>query len=460
MEKSISAALNQIFSDKKFYKNTFRLSLPIIIQYLIVSSLNMLDTVMIGKVGEIELASVGIANQYYFLYSLIVMGISSGCAVLISQLWGKRDEDNIRRVLGIGIVSGTVITILFFIIALFVPEKIIAIFNKDTMVINLGADYLKIVCFSYIFTTLSFNYATALKSIENATVPMLASLVGLIGNGFLNYIFIFGKLGLPAMGVKGAALATLIARILELSVLIIYVYGKKGILAVRIKDITSTTYPLFKSLYSIVIPVVVNEACWGLGNVTYSVIYGRIGTKATAAIQICSTIFNFFMIINFALGNASVVIIGKEIGAGREERGKLYAKRICAISLGVGAILSLVLFITSPALLSMFNVSNEVIRSALYILYIYSAIFTIKTFNFIIIVGILRGGGDASYGVYVQAITLWCIGIPAAFIAAFVFKFPVHIVVLMSMIEEMVKLVIVLRRFISNKWIHNVVKDI
>lgn len=450
----------KLFYDRKFYKGVFVLALPIVLQYLIASSLNMLDTVMIGMVGEVELASVGIANQYYFIFSLIVMGISSGISVFIAQLWGKKDKENIRRVLCIGLISGIIITIAFTIVALIIPENIMSIFNKDPEVIAIGSDYIKIVCISYIFATITFNFASASRSIENTLVPMFASFVGLITNGVLNYIFIFGKLGLPVMGVKGAALATVIARVLECAVLLTYIYISKGILSVRLKDCVGNSRQLTASTYSAIIPVVLNEACWGLGNVTYAIIYGRIGTQASASVQICSTVLNLFMIITFGLANASVVIVGKEIGAGNEERGKLYAKRLCAVSLAVGMILSIILFISTPLILSSFNVSQIVIEHSKYILYIYAIFMMIKVYNAMVIVGILRGGGDAKYGLLVQGITLWFIGIPMAFIAAFILKLPIPLVVLCSCTEEVIKVVILIRRFISNKWINSMVENI
>lgn len=452
--------VKELFYDRKFYKGVFALALPIVLQYLIASSLNMLDTVMIGMVGEVELASVGIANQYYFIFSLIVMGISSGISVFIAQLWGKKDKENIRRVLCIGLISGIIITIAFTIVALIIPENIMSIFNKDPEVIAIGSDYIKIVCISYIFTTITFNFASASRSIENTLVPMVASFVGLITNGILNYIFIFGKFGLPAMGVKGAALATVIARVLECAVLLTYIYISKGILSVRLKDCVGNSRQLTASTYSAIIPVVLNEACWGLGNVTYAIIYGRIGTQASASVQICSTVINLFMIITFGLANASVVIVGKEIGAGNEERGKLYAKRLCVVSLAVGMMLSIILFISTPLILSFFNVSQMVIEHSRYILYIYAIFMMIKVYNAMVIVGILRGGGDAKYGLLVQGITLWLIGIPMAFIAAFILKLPIPLVVLCSCTEEVIKVVILIRRFISNKWINSMVENI
>lgn len=446
--------------DNKFYKRLFLITLPIVIQNLIASSLNMLDTMMIGQVGEVELASVGIANQYYFLFNLIIMGISAGCGVFIAQLWGKKDEKNIKRTLGVGLIGGVLATLVFGLIGLLIPEKIMAIFNIDPNVIEIGSEYLVIVVMSYLFTSITFNYAAALRSVGNTVLPMWASFIGLLTNGFLNYVLIFGKFGAPVLGVKGAALATVTARIFECTIILIGVYSKNNVLRAKLSEFVGISKDVFKGLYKVTLPIILNEACWGLGNVTYAAIYGRIGTGASASIQICTTIMNLFMIITFGLANASVVIIGNEIGANREEEGKIYAKRISKLAIIVSIILAGILALSSSSILSMFNVSESVKRDSLYILYIYSAILIIRVYNAVMIVGVLRGGGDATYGSLVQGITLWCIGIPLAFIGAFVIKLPVYLVVLMTFAEEAIKVVIMLKRFKSGKWIHNMVKDI
>lgn len=452
--------VKEVFGDKKFYKMVLFLSLPIMLQNLIASSVNMLDTVMIGRVGEVELAAVGIANQYYFIFSLFIMGISSGCAVFISQLWGKRDKKSIQKVLGLGLISGIAITGIFTIVGLLFPEKIISIFNTDPKVIEIGASYLRIAVISYVFTSISFNYAAALRSIERTVLPMAASFMGLLVNGLLNLILIFGLFGFPALGVMGAAIATLTARTIECAVLIIYTYSSKNILAGKGKDLLNIPRSLTKKVFIAMLPVLLNEACWGLGNATYAVIYGRIGTQATAAVQICGTIFNLFMIITFGLANVAVVIIGKEIGAEREERGILYAKRLCILSVITGTIFAVILAISAPIILTIFNVSEGVLQDSLKILYIYAIIMPLRNFVVILIVGILRGGGDAQYGAIVQGITLWGIGIPLSFVAAFLLKLPIYAVVGVTAIEEVCKSIIVIRRYKSNKWIKNMVKEV
>lgn len=447
-------------NDRKFYKNLLIITLPIVLQNLIASSLNMLDTMMIGKVGEMELASVGIANQYYFLFTLFTLGISSGCGVLIAQLWGKNDKNNIKKVLGKSLIVSLLVSLIFITIGVTMPEKIMSLFNKDISVINIGSQYMKITVISYMFTGISFTFASALRSIGNTKLPMFASLAGLIINGVLNYAFIFGNFGMPELKTEGAAIATLIARMCECSVILFSVYFKDKTLNIKPIDLKGLSKNLNSTLINVTIPIVLNEACWGFGNVTYIAIYARIGTRASAAIQICSTIMNLFMIFTFGLAYSAVVIIGNEIGANREDVAIESSKKISRLCILISLVLGIILFISAKPVVSFFNVSNEVKLASTYILYIYSLVMVAKVYNAVMIVGILRGGGDAAYGSILQGITLWFIGIPLAFIAAFILHLPVYFVVAFTSIEEIIKIFFMIKRYKSFKWIRNMVNDI
>ncbi|WP_099192589.1 MATE family efflux transporter [Tepidibacter mesophilus] len=444
-------------NDKQFYKNLFVITIPIILQSLITSSLNMLDTMMIGKIGEVELASVGIANQYYFLFSLFAMGVGSGCGVLIAQLWGKNDKGNIQKVLSKSLYVSVLISLAFLLIGLIIPQNIIAVFNKDTSVINIGSKYLRITVLSYIFTSITFTFASALRSVQNTKLPMFASLTGLLINGILNYILIFGKFGMPELKTQGAAIATLIARTCECSVILFNIYFKNSVLKIKPQDFTGLSNNLKKALSSVTIPIVLNEACWGIGNVTYIAIYARISTKSAASMQICSTIMNLFMIFSFGLAYSTLVIVGNQIGANKEDVAIESSKKISRLSVLISLIMGIVLLISASPIVSFFNVSNEVKLYSTYILYVYSIIMLIRVYNFIMIVGILRGGGDTTYGSILQGITLWFIGIPLAFIAAFILHLPVYMVVAFTGVEEITKFIFIKRRFSSFKWIKNMV---
>ena len=440
-----------------FYSTLFKLAIPITIQNLITSSINMIDTIMIGKIGETEIAAVGIANQYFFLFNLLVIGITSGAGVFISQYWGQKNEEYIRKTLGLSLISSVVSSILFTIVALLVPKTIIRLFNKDPYVIGLGVQYLKIICISYIFTAVSFAYGVSSRCIENSIPPMLVSIIALITNATLNYIFIFGHLGFPAMGVKGAAIATLIARIVEAVVLVLYIYTKKGVLAAKWKQMIDINKNFMRRAAKTILPVVTNDMFWALAMIIYAIAYGNLGTQAMAAIQITSTVQNVSMVFTFGIANSAAVMIGNQVGAGNMEEGQIYSRRFLKLSVVTGILTGVILALSTPTILSFFNISEEVYRSTLRILYIISATIFLKFISAVIIVGILRGGGDTGYALKIETITMWGVGVPLVFLGSFILRLPVEMVVLMVTLEEITKVTLSVKRLGSDSWIRQVI---
>lgn len=442
--------------DREFLINMLKIALPIIIQNLVTSSLNMADTIMIGKLGEVEIAAVGIANQYFFFFSMILIGLCGGCSVFISQYWGKRDFTNIKRMLGLGLVSVLLVSIVFMAAGFINPGKIILLFNKDSTVIDLGGKYLFIVLFSYIFTAITFIYSYSLRSIGNTVAPLIVNIAALLCNVFLNYILIFGKFGAPALGVEGAAIATLIARVVETIILVFLVYKDNGVFAASLTELKDLNTSFFKKSYKIIVPVLLNDVFWAMASLIYSVVYGRMGTGATAAVQISNTVSNMFMVVTFGMASASAIMIGNSIGEGREDQTIDYAKKFMGISLFVSIILALSLALASPIILDLFNVSNEVRSSTLIMLYIISLIFIVRFLGMVIIVGILRGAGDARSSLIIEGFTMWFVGVPLTIMGAFLFKLPVHLVYALAILEEVVKFILGLMRLKSRKWINNI----
>ncbi len=442
--------------DKVFLRNMLKIALPVMIQNLITSSLNMIDTIMVGKLGEVEIAAVGIANQYFFFFTMILIGLCGGCSVFISQYWGKKDFTNIKRVLGLGLVSVLLVSIVFMAVGFINPEKIISIFNKDSTVINLGGKYLFIVLFSYIFTGVTFIYSYSLRSIGNTLAPLIVNIAALLCNVFFNYILIFGKFGAPALGVGGAAIATLIARVIEAIALVFLVYKDNGVFAAKLTELKDLNLDFFKKSYKVILPVLLNDVLWAMASLIYSVVYGRMGTGATAAIQICNTVSNMFMVVTFGMASASAIMIGKSIGEGKEDQTIDYAKKFMVISSFVSIILGLSLALTSPLILDLFSVSSEVRSSTLIMLYVISFIFIVRFLGMVIIVGILRGAGDARSALIIEGSTMWFIGVPLTIMGAFLFKLPVHMVYALAILEEVAKLILGLMRLKSRKWINNI----
>lgn len=449
-----------MWKDKTFFKGMLGIALPIALQNLITSSLNMVDTLMISSFGDASIAAVGLANQVFFFYMLIVFGINSGSSIFISQFWGKEDIKNIRKILGLAIFLGSVVGILFTIAAFFVPEFLMNIFTKDPEVVALGIDYLKIVSLSYIVTAIVFSYSVAARSIGQARMPMVVSAISFVTNTFFNYLLIFGKFGFPRLGVKGAAYGTLIARIVELGFILHAVYSDRGVLAANIKDLTGWDKDYFIKYIKTTYPVILNEALWALGNIMYSIAYARIGKEAIAAVQIATTVQNIFMVISRGLANAATVMVGNKIGGNKEKLAIEYSKRFLTIATMTGVVLGIGLFFSSGTVLGLFRkLTPEVYEIAKNILKVIGIVFFIKMFNGTMIVGILRGGGDTKFSLFLELGAVWLVGVPMAFLGALVFKLPVHIIVALVSLEEVVKAVIGIPRLISKKWVKNVTES-
>ncbi len=443
---------------KAFYKSLLKVGLPIMIQYFITSSLNLMDSFMIGRLGEETVAALGISNQYFFVFNLILMGVYSGCSVIISQLWGKRDIINIKKVFGISLVLGFSASVVFALLARLFSVEIISIFDRNNAVITLGKSYLEIVCFSYIFMAISSGFGIGSRGVQRTFLPMICSAFALILNVFFNYVFIFGHFNMPAMGVRGAAFATLIARVCEMILILLLVYGRKEVLNASFKEMLAFNRKFFKDTMKVTTPVIMNELCWGLGAVTYSVIYGYLGTKAIAAFQICGTVQNMFLIVLFAVSNAASVMVGNEVGRDDFEKAKINSNKIIKIVFLLSLFMASALVLSSKHILNLYNISHEVYYNALYMLYITALIMPVRFVNCLLIIGILRGGGDTSYVLKIEMITMWFIGVPLCAIGALFMKIDVYQIFLLVTLEEVIKCIISVARYKSGNWMKNVVE--
>ncbi|NLK44158.1 MAG: MATE family efflux transporter [Tissierellia bacterium] len=443
--------------NKVFLKNMLVIAIPIALQNLIITSLNMLDTLMISELGKSSIAAVGLANQLFFFYSLILFGINSGASIFISQYWGKKDKENIKSILGLAVILTTLTGLIFTIIALFFPELVMRFFIKEDIVIKLGCDYLRIVSISYIITGVSFSYSIASRSVGYAKMPMVVSFISFITNAVFNYLLIFGKLGFPKLGVKGAAYGTLIARIVEILFILYFVYKDIEPLAGNIKELTSWPKGFIKRYFKTAYPVVINEALWALGQVMYSAAYARIGEEATAAVQIAATIQNVFFVLVRGLANACTVMVGNKIGEGNEDESYEYAIQFLTMSTISGLVLGLLLFLTPDLTLKLFrSLDFDVYNLSRNLIMVMGLFYFIRTFNATLIVGVLRGGGDTSFSMYLEMGAVWLVGVPLAFLGALLFKLPVYLVFVLVSLEEIVKAAIGLPRVLSKKWIKNV----
>lgn len=445
--------------DKIFYKSLYSIALPIAIQNLISSALNMIDTMMIGQLGDASIAAVGQANQVFFLFILLSFGINSSCAIFSSQFWGKKDISNIRRVLGLSLFSGGAISILFSLSGILFPQMLMKLFTTDLEVISIGSDYLRIVSVSFLFTTISLSYSFSCRSIGQAKLPMIVSIIALATNTILNYIFIFGSFGFPMLGVKGAAIATVIARAVEMILITTIIYNRKGALSASIGEMLDLSKNFVSKILKTGIPVVLNEGFWALGVIMYTIAFGRISTEAIASVHIANNIQQIFMVVTFSLANASAVMLGNEIGAGNKENAYSYAITFILLGILVGILLGAGLIYSSPFILSLYKISSEVYYNSKIILFIMGLLIWVRIITTMLIIGILRSGGDTTYSLFIEIGCVWGIGVPLAFIGAMVWRLPIYWVYSLVALEELAKAIIGIPRVLSKKWIKNLVEN-
>ena len=449
--------MKKLFRDKKFFLTILTLVIPITLQNLISSSLNMVDNLMIGKLGENSIAAVGLVNQYFFIFMLCLSGINAGAGIFMSQFWGRKDTLNIRRMLGLDLILSIVASIIFSFAAFIFPQGIMKIFTKNTTVIGLGSQYLRIIGITFIFTGITQGYSTALRCIGIAKPPMFASLIGVLINGFLNWILIFGHFGFKPMGVVGAATATSIARFIEMIYVLVYSYGFTDVVSAKFKEMISFNSDFVKVYFKTSLSVIINEVVWALGMTAYSVIYAKIGISAVASMQIATTINNMFMVLCIGLATAASIIIGNKIGADEEDLAIEYATKLGVLAPLVGLITGAALWVSSPIIVRAFNISKDTLNITITILRIMSIFAPLRFFNVLMIVGVFRGGGDTTYSMLVQLGTVWCFAIPAGFIAAAYFKLPLNKVYFIICLEEVIKIGFEAKRLHSKKWIRSIV---
>lgn len=444
-----------LYRDKVFYRDLFQFAMPLILQNFIASSLSMVGGLMIGQLGDATVAAFGLCNQVFFLLTLLLFGINSGAAIFIAQMWGKRDIANIRRVLGLSLGLSLAGGAIFAGISILAPGWVLRIYSTDPQVIAIGSGFLRIFGLSFIFTAITFSYSSALRSTGNVRTPLLVSMTALSLNVVLSFVLIFGKLGLPALGIQGAALAILITRILECIALVWIVYWLKAPAAASLREMTDVDRIFAVNILRWVLPVTFNEILWSLGMTTYNVIYAHIGTDSIAAMNISMTIDNLAFVFFIGTANACAILVGNAIGTEDEEKAQRYAGQTLALGVAVAVLIGAAILLVSGPILSLYKVSPLVIAYSQRILAVVAGTLWLRVTNLILFIGILRSGGDTRYAFLVDVGAIWLIGVPLAFIGAFVLDLPVYLVYLLVMTEELIKGVLCLQRFFSKKWINN-----
>lgn len=469
MNKDTMNRYKIILKDKNFIIKTLSITIPIVLQNLLNNFLNLVDTLMIGQLGETTIAAVGLANKVFFVFSLLMFGVCSGSGILASQYFGKGELINIRRVLRISLMIGVGCSFLFVIPGFFFPEFVMRIFTPLKGTIAEGAKYLVFIVFSYPLTAISNTYVAILRSMNYVMLPVLITSGSIFVNVTLNYGLIFGKLGMPKMGVAGAALATLIARVFEFGMLMLIVHlqkkgdGKIGdFIHLKVDSMKKSGTAFFNKMFvskyfHTAGPVIANEFMWGLGVTMYSLVYGRMGDASTAAITITNTVEQVALVFFFGICNAAAVILGNELGADRLKKAEEYAKNYIALQFLLTIFGAILLFLARGWVVSFFDVSETVQEYIRLCITVFSLYMPVRMLNALFIVAILRSGGDTKAALFLDVSSVWLIGIPMAVLGGLVLHLPIYIVYAMILIEEIYKLTLSYLRYRKKKWLRNIV---
>jgi putative MATE family efflux protein len=441
--------------DREFYSRMIRIAAPIIMQQAVTSCLGLVDTMLVGQLGDASVAGVALANQVYLIMSLVVFGLSSGASIFIAQFWGNHDIKNIRKVLGLNLLLAAAIGLCFSVVSFFFPEFVLGIFSRDSQVIRIGAGYLRIVCVYYPFYAIAMIYSGALRSTRHVKLPMAVSATALTINTSLGYILIFGKLGFPALGVTGAAFAMVIARMVEFSAMVGFTYLFHAPAAASFAEMAAFDLPFARSVLKTSLPVVLNEAIWSLGNSMYNLVYARMSTEAIAATNIASTIEGLMYIPFLAIAYTCAIMTGNLIGAGESEKAFSYTKKFFRIAIGGAVLMGVIMFFCIDPILQVYQITDTARYYTHQVMLVLVALFWVKSSNYMMFTGVLRAGGDTRFALIFELISMWLYGVPLAFLLAFVFRLPVYWVVVGVVSEEALKFIIAWWRYFSKKWIHH-----
>lgn len=445
------------FDDKEFYRLLLKLALPITAQYFISASLYFVDNIMVGLLGPSEAAAITAANSVYSVMNISCFGLVSGCMIFYSQYWGNRDIKGIRRVMGINLIGIFIITSTFLVLMQAIPEKVLSLYSNDPVVIEQARQFVTVSSIGYIPNMMAYTYGSVLRSCNKVKLPMISSAVALSTNTFLNWVLIFGNLGMPRLGLRGSGIATLTSTIIDFTIILSVTYGKKLPSAARLTQMRFDR-SLLKRVLSRSVPVFLIEFFWSVGSSLFIIFIGSLGTDSLAALSLWSVTDRLSFVLFIGLCNAIAVIIGNKIGEGEEEKAYLYGKRMLRMGPILGVIICILVIALRPAIVSIYNYPAAIQSLGMDYMFIAALAVPFTVYNFFMLVGVLRAGGDTRFCMCMDLGGMYLISVPLVALAVYVFKIPAQAAFAVYYLGEVVKVFFTTPRFHSKKWIVNVTK--
>ncbi|WP_367925173.1 MATE family efflux transporter [uncultured Ruthenibacterium sp.] len=439
-----------------FYKSLAAIALPVALQNLISFSVNLMDTIMLGSLGEVALSASSLANQVFFIYTVAVFGIASGAIVLCSQYWGKQDVGAICRVTALALRLAAAAGLFTMVFLLAFPRQIMQVFTNEPDVIQAGVDYLRIVCFSYLFYGVTSTFLMVLRSTETVNIAVVIYAVSFVVNVGGNYAFIFGKFGAPRMGVAGAAVGTVLARVAEFLLVLGYMAFFEKKLRFRPRMVALASGGLGRDLFRYGMPVMMNELLWSLAISMHSVVLGHMGSDVVAANSICYIMYQMVTSIIFGVANGSAVLVGKIIGAGDWAYARACVSRLVRVYAVLGVVCAILVFAIGLPMLALYDIQPTTVALAQKLMGVYAFAMFFQAFTCPLISGVLRGGGDTRFAMAVDVGCIWAM-VPLG-AAAFWLGAPAVIVLFVLKFDMPIKAALCLRRLAGGQWIRSVTR--
>ena len=446
--------------DSGFYRKVARIAIPVALQGLVSSSLTLLDNMMVSSLSETALSSVNLGVQLFNIQWMMVFGFCTGCSTFLTQFWGAKDIRNIRRVMGFAMVNAMVLSLIFFCLGRFFPLQVMSLYTRDPAAAALGAEYLKTASVNFLFIAVINPLSASLRATQQTRIPMFISFGAFVTDLFFNYCLIFGHFGFPRLEVRGAALATVMARALEFTLMVLMVFARKNPLRGPLKGLFAFDRNLAARVYKNSVFTTLNETLWSGANSAMSAAYGHIGTLQFAAFSASITVMNLFLMCMFSLGDASLILIGARIGEGKKDEAFETARRLRRLALIMGTCAGVLIAVFAGIILKIFDLSPEGFTTARQIMYVHAVFCPLNLTNGVMVSGILRAGGDTRFAAITEILLMWLISVPLAFIGALWLKLPITIVVLMVSAETVIKFFVLRRRFRSGKWLNYMIEGL
>lgn len=451
--------MNHLRKDAEFFRLLVVIAIPIAAQNLVTFAIQMMDTIMLGAVGQTQLTASSLANQPFFVFTILTFGLASGASVLNAQYYGKGELEPIRVITSMVIKVAFAFSLLLSALILLFPEQVMRIYTPEEAVIAEGVKYLRIVVFSYVFYGITATFLSTIRSVALIRISVVVYLTSLCVNSFLNWVFIFGKFGFPAMGIKGAALATVTARIVEFVIAVVYAFCIDKRLELRPRDLLRFDKVLAMDYLRHGLPVVFNELLWSVGVSVQAMILGRLGEAVVSASQIASVVQQFATVFIFGIANAAAIMVGNAVGEGDMDKAHQRTTWLKYSAIVLGAFSAGFILLIRKLAVGFYNVPDETKILAEQMVMVQAGITFFVGITAVGIVGILRGGGDTKRALMIDLCALWLVAVPAGFLTAFVIGLPPLFVYACTKLDEPVKAIAVFWRLRNRRWMKNVTRN-